>query len=152
MKSISLADQVFERLEVMRVVRRIVPDVELAHLFGPAADVVHEGDVFAEAAIAQTESATELVISGDAAGRDAADAVNEFLKRAGAVGLPIRKSTDNLPCSVRIGSFLLSDSCQSGLQSKVRRMLDVWQSVRYPQYRTGVPLEPSEQEFFSFAR
>lgn len=124
-------------------------DVRLAA--GERASVVYR-DVFAEAAIAQTESATELVISGDAAGRDAADAVNEFLKRAGAVGLPIRKSVDGPSCSIRVGSFLLADSCQPGLQSKVRRMLDVWQSVRYPQYRTGVPLEPSEREFFYFAR
>lgn len=124
-------------------------DVRLAA--GERASVVYR-DVFAEAAIAQTESATELVISGDVAGRDAADAVNEFLKRAGAVVLPISKSTDNMSCSVRIGSFLLSDSCQPGLQAKVRRMLDVWQAVRYRQYRTGVPLEPSEREFFSFVR
>lgn len=124
---------------------------EVGLAVGERASITYRDD-FAETAIAQTESAIELIVSEDSAGCDAADAVNEFLKRAGAVCLPIRKSTDNPPCSIRLGSFLLSDSCQSGLQAKVRRMLDVWQTVRYPRYRPGVPLETSEREFFSLSR
>lgn len=109
-------------------------------------------DAFAADALAKTEGAAELAISDDVEGSDAADAVNDYLRCAGFRKLPVRKQADLSPRSLRIGSLTLTGVDEEELQRRVRRMLDVWNAVRHPEYMPAVRLDPSERAFFGFRR